>query len=378
MSSLPTRGNVSGAPDNATARATLTAIYDFIAQRFAPGTSGAGAATSAEVQATRDALGVGDIGFRSRVINGDMSIDQRNEGAALTFIAAAVLAYCADMHYGYCTGANVTGQRITAADGTKRYRFTGAASVTGIGFGHRIEAADSVDLAGKTCTLSVKLANSLLTTVNWAVYYANTADTFGTLASPTRTAVASGSFAVTATEATYSAQVAVSAAATTGLEIVLTVGAQTSGTWTIGDLQLELGTIATANVVVDRVERGEQLRRCERSYEKSYAQGDAPGSATLVFTQICFANLPAITNSYTYGYVSFRTKKRVAPTVVPYAAAASSPNQANNDAGSGYGANSAAPTGQSQQGFAISNGTGATLTPSFGTAYIHYTAACPL
>ena len=52
------------------------------------------------------------------------------------------------------------------------------------------------DLANTTATLSVNLSNSVLTTVTWTAYYANTADTFGTLASPTRTQIATGTFTV--------------------------------------------------------------------------------------------------------------------------------------------------------------------------------------
>ena len=79
-------------------------------------------------------------GTRSRVINGGMTVDQRNAGASQTFTAAAALAYAVDRWYGYCTGANVTGQRVAGVTaGQYRYQFTGTASVTAIGFGQRIE-----------------------------------------------------------------------------------------------------------------------------------------------------------------------------------------------------------------------------------------------
>lgn len=185
-------------------------------------------------------------GFRNRIINGAMAIDERNAGAAQTFTAAAALAYCVDRWYGYCTGANVTGQRVAGTlQSQYRYQFTGAASVTAIGFAQRIETTNSYDLNGQTCMLSVDLANSLLTTVTWAAYYANTADTFGTLASPTRTSIASGSFTVTSTITRYSTSISVPSAAITGIEIVFAVGAQTSGTWTIGNAQLEKGAVAS-------------------------------------------------------------------------------------------------------------------------------------
>ncbi|MCA2864906.1 MAG: hypothetical protein IM323_16245 [Microcystis sp. M049S1] len=202
--------------------------------------------------------------IQPKIINGAMAIDQRNSGASQTFTAGAALAYCIDRFYGYCTGANVTGQQVAGtAPNQFNYRFTGAASVTKIGFAQRIEAANSQDLAGATATLSVDLANSLLTTVTWTAWRANSTDTFGTLASPTRTQIGTGTFTVTGTLTRYSAQISVPAAATTGIEVELSVGAQTSGTWTIGRLKLEPGAFATA---YDYTPIGVELALCQRYY----------------------------------------------------------------------------------------------------------------
>ena len=226
------------------------------------------------------AITSGLTGFRNRIINGDMRIDQRNAGASQTFTASAALAYSVDRFYGYCTGANATGQRVAGtAPNEFVYRFTGAASVTAIGFGTRLEATNTTDLAGSTATLSVQLANSLLTTVTWTAYYATTADAFGTLASPTRTQIATGTFTVTSTLTTYSAQISVPSAATTGIEIVFTVGAQTSGTWTIDNIQLEAGSTATD---FERRPYGTELALCQRYYQKSYDIGTAPATATSI------------------------------------------------------------------------------------------------
>ena len=214
-------------------------------------------------------------GFKNRIINGDNTVDQINAGAVQTIVAAAARAPIVDMFYAYCTGANVTGQQITATDGTKRYRYTGAASVTAINHDTAISAANSRDMAGKTVTLSAKLSNSLLTSVTWAAYYANTTEAFGTVASPTRTQIATGTFTVSSVEATYAASFAVPAAATTGIEIVLSVGAQISGTWTIGDMQLELGSIPATSIVVDKIEEQVQFARCQRYYEPITPSGNA-------------------------------------------------------------------------------------------------------
>jgi len=214
------------------------------------------------------------FGFKNRFINGAMILDQRNEGASKTFTAAAALAYSVDRWYGYCTGANVTGQQIAGTSpNADVYRFTGAASVTKIGFAQRIEALNSQDLAGNTASLSVDLANSVLTTVTWTAWYANTTDTFGTLASPTRTQISTGTFTVTSTLTRYSTQITIPSAATTGIEVEFSVGAQTSGTWTIGNAQLEKGPTATA---FDYRPNAYNLMLCQRYYEKSFQQGTAP------------------------------------------------------------------------------------------------------
>ena len=90
-----------------------------------------------------DGTGGPVVGSKNKIINGGMAVDQRNAGAAQTFTAAAALAYSVDRWYGYSTGANVTGQRVAGSNNTQyRYRFTGAASTTAIGFGQRIEAVN--------------------------------------------------------------------------------------------------------------------------------------------------------------------------------------------------------------------------------------------
>jgi len=206
---------------------------------------------------------VNTFGFKNRFINGGLSVDQRNSGAAQTITAAAALAYTVDRWYAYCTGANVTGQQIAGSyqSSQYRYQFTGAASVTAIGFGQRIEQLNCYDLANTTATLSCYISNSLLSTVTWTAYYANTANTFGSLASPTVTQIATGTFTVTSTRAQYSAQISIPSAATTGIQIVFTVGAQTSGTWVIDTIQLEKGTQATS---FDYRDIGRELSLCQR------------------------------------------------------------------------------------------------------------------
>lgn len=252
-------------------------------------------------------------GFRNRIINGSMLVDQRNAGASQTFTAGAALAYCVDRFYGYCTGANITGQQVTVG-GNRRYRFTGAASNTGLGFGQRIEAINCSDMNNQAATLQVKLSSNALTTVNWAVYYANTTDTFGTVAAPTRTLVSSGSFTITSTEATYSAAISVPSAATTGIEIVFSTGALlATQTLTIGDVQFELGS-----TTFERRPIGVELQLCERYFEKSYPVSVAPGTAGT--TLVDCINLVAVNgvDFQYFGQVWMQTRKRANATFVLY------------------------------------------------------------
>jgi hypothetical protein len=242
-----------------------------------------------------------DYGFKNRIINGAMVTDQRNAAASQTFTAAGALAYSVDRWYGYCTGANVTGQQVAGATTptvTKnRYRFTGAASVTAVGFGQRIEQKNSYDLAGATCTLSADLGiSATLTTVTWTAYYATTtADTFGSLASPTVTSIATGTFTVGAAVANFSANISIPAAATTGIQILFTVGALTSGlTWTIGNVQLEKGSTATS---FDYRPYGTELALCQRYYEYG-------GGVTM-----------AATYTTVYPQFWYKVTKRATPTV---------------------------------------------------------------
>jgi hypothetical protein len=222
-----------------------------------------------------------------------------------------------DRWFAYSTGANVVAAQV-AGTGSNRsiFQITGAASVTAVGVGQRIESLNSYDLSGKTCTLSVSLANSLLTTVTWTASYANTNDTFGTIGTATKTQIATGTFTVNSTLTRYSTNISVPAAATTGIEILFTVGAQTSGTWQIDDVQFEEGSIATP---FERQPYTQQLQNCQRYYEKNYDQSVGPG--TTAPSAGPFSGATA-TSSNGVGYFAFSgifsVLKRAVPTITIY------------------------------------------------------------
>ena len=254
------------------------------------------------------------FGFKNRIINGQMQIAQRATSATITAGSTIAAGYSTvDRFYVYCTGANVTAAQVAGSGATRnRLQITGAASVTAVGIGQRIEALNSYDMAGSTSTLSLDISNSLLTTVTWTAYYANTTDTFGTLASPTRTQIATGTFTVSSTLTRYSTQISIPAAATTGIEVVLTVGAQTSGTWVVGNIQLEESSIATS---FDYRPYGTELALCQRYFERSYNIGATTGSFTNGFT--AFTN-PLTSTVDVSTNITFKVTKRDAPTVTVY------------------------------------------------------------
>ena len=211
-----------------------------------------------------------DIMGRNRIINGNMYTAQRATSATVTAgtaVPTASTGYpCVDRFFVYSTGANVTAAQVAGATSNKNLlQVTGAASVTAVGIGQRIEQFNSIDMAGQTCTLSVNIANSLLTTVTWTASYATTtANTFGTIGTPTKTQIATGTFTVTSTLTQYTANISVPSAATTGIEILFTVGAQTSGTWQIGNVQFETGAVATA---FERLQYSTQFELCQRHFQ---------------------------------------------------------------------------------------------------------------
>ena len=265
------------------------------------------------------------LGFRNELINGAFQVDQRNNSAAQTITAAGALAYTTDRWYAYCTGANVTGQRIAgSAPFQYNYRFTGATSNTLIGFGQRIEAANSFNCAGATATLSAYIKSSSLTSITWSLYYATTTDSFGTVASPTRTLIATGTFTISATLTRYSTQIAVPAAATTGLELVFTTGALVaSQTLEFTGVQLEQNFQPTP---FEQRPIGMELTLCQRYYSKSYNQSSVPGA--FIVNGFVEGAVSTDDTSLIMGAVRFPVEMRAAPTVTPYAPATGTINSA--------------------------------------------------
>jgi len=213
-----------------------------------------------------------NFGFRNRLINGNFSVAQRTTSAVTVTPGTAVPTISTgytnvDRWYVYSTGGNAIVSRYAGIYNSAYYlSIAGSGTVASIGIGQRIEAINCADMEGKKATISADLVNSLLTTVTWSVYtLSTTVDTYGTVGTPTKTLVATGTWTVTTSFTRYSATMDIpNVPDLLGLEVVFTVGAQVSGSFSIGNVQFEKGDVATPYEVRDY---GTELARCERYCE---------------------------------------------------------------------------------------------------------------
>jgi hypothetical protein len=262
-----------------------------------------GAVTTAKLSTDLQAA---TYGMKNRIINGAMMIDQRNAGASKT-LTAGVQAYVLDRFYVATNGGAGIVQQVAGTGGfTKAMRITGAAGVTDGYFGQKIESYNIADAASSTVTYKIRASSSVLTSLTWYARFPTAQDNYAGV-----TLITSGSITINSTPTDYTFQIALPSGVTNGLEVYFTFGAFTSGTLDITGVQLEKGSTATS---FDYRPYGTELALCQRYYEKSYNDGVAVASATLV------GRLGADGNSAGRWYpsVGFRVSKRSSPTMVAY------------------------------------------------------------
>jgi hypothetical protein len=260
-------------------------------------------------------------GFRNRLINGNMVIDQRNAGASVT-IGAATSTYTLDRWTAYSTAASkFTVQQTPSATET------GFAARVGAGFTNylavtssaattpaatdeyilqqRIEGFNAADLAwgtsnAKTITLSFLVYSSLTGTFGGAIqnsasnrvyvfsYSIPTANTWTSI-SVTIAGDTSGTWLTTngigirvgfdlGSGTTYKGAAGSWGSTfyngvTGGVNVIGTSGA----TFYITGVQLEAGSVATP---FERRPFGTELALCQRYYQKSFPQATAPVNNT--------------------------------------------------------------------------------------------------
>ena len=295
---------------------------------------------------TLDANTQGDLGisFKNRIINSNMAIDQRNNGASVTQIVSGVYGVDRWYTFGQVT-SKFTYQQVTdAPSGFKNSTRITSSSAYTVGaaelyqFSQNIEGLNVYDLgwgtaSAKTVTLSFWVKSSLTGTfgvflgnsaanrlypASYTINVANTweqksvtiaGDTTGTWLTDNGVGIrlgfvmgAGSSFSGTANAwnagTTYAPTGAVSVVGTSG------------ATWLLTGVQLEVGTQATTFTLAGG-SYGAELALCQRYFEVHVCGGNNTGI------------MPMSTGSATSGrgtYV-FKVQKRANPSSVTFLAA---------------------------------------------------------
>ena len=235
-------------------------------------------------------------------------------------LPTASLGYLGETEWCIAASGGTPAYAFSSLD--ERITFTGAASTTAIYLLQRLESRDTNRIKSKTVTFSCEISNSLLTSVIWEVFRPTTSDdVHGTIATPTQTLIASGTFTVNSTLTRYSATFALPDLASRGLEVRLRVGAQTSGSWVVSRLQLEEGSVATD---FNCGEYSGELQKCQRYFETSYPSGATIGSNLIsVYGSSAVSGMGGVTFTVGEFYSSFTpipfiVRKRANPVMTGY------------------------------------------------------------
>ena len=279
---------------------TVTLATPVITSSLGIGTSSPSQALSVVGAITATStVAMGSSFLRNRIINGAMQVSQRGT----SFSTPASGAYTLDRFFVSWTGAAPA--TVAQISGPTGYQYaaqiTGSASNTQVAINQNIESNNIADLASTTVTLSAIILASTAQTVGWSAYYPTATDNY-----TSKTLIASGTWSVTTSAATWTAQIALPANVVNGLQIVILPnngGAFTSGTLTVTGIQVEPGSIATP---FERRPFGEVLMLCHRYFFSTnaneikmanYAAGPYVTSLSTMFFPVSMRVVPTVAYS---------------------------------------------------------------------------------
>lgn len=239
----------------------------------------------------------GAFTFRNKIINGDMSVDQRNNGGVATIPVNAV-TYSLDRWYGLGRGSNITHQRVPATAPWVSYalRTTGAANNTQAEATQRIESNNAASLAGQKVTISFYITSSV--TKNFNLFVARPTSAADNYSSTTLIDTYSFTANPTLTYHTYTLDLPSQVNLGLAVGVVTAAGSGGLGAGQSFDLtgvQVELGSDATP---FESRPAGIELALCQRYYE-----------------YINTVYVPFLRVNDTGGGVYFKATKRVNPAL---------------------------------------------------------------
>ena len=332
--------------------------------------------------------------FRNRIINGDMRIDQRNAGAAVTTSASFVVdrfpvtnttdgAFSAQQDSSAPTGfVNSVKFTTTTADAT-------LTTTQNLNFTQVIEGTNVADLAWGTAnalpvTLSFWVRSSLTGTFggslrnngatrsypySYTISAANTweyktitipGDTAGTWLTTTGIGlyVTFGLGAGPDRSGTAGAWVSANLVAPTGAVSVI---GTLSATWYITGVQLETGSVATP---FERRPYTTELQLCQRYYAKTFALGTKPADNAGSFGNLASNTGTFSTGAALVGRWQFPVAMRAAPTITFYNPTTGTAGFWGDVFGTGVTYNPGSPAANEfSAAFANASTGGTTLTP---------------
>jgi len=261
------------------------------------------------------------VGFRNRIINGDMRIDQRSSGAS--YAVTTVAAYGSCDRWGSFSGANGvwSQQRVTTGStdfpfATRVQRTAGSTSTAAVYIGQVIETTNCQDLAGQTITLSYYATaganfSAASSSVQAEVWTGTGSDqgwsALNTAAWTGQTLIINSTQPITTTRTRYSVTAAVPAGVKEIAIRFYAVGTGTAGAndfFQILGVQLEAGSTATE---FERRPIGTETMLCQRYYELLSATGTGQGA---------FANSGyGATSGVITQSIMFKATKRTTPTI---------------------------------------------------------------